>query len=106
MMTNEELRADLLADPTTVEFAEENGMTLAEYVEATIAYCDNPDAGFAGEGQGAPDCEHDEEAILEAKEKNEYVAGRPTPPIPNVAPGEGITSEKPAYRPKSGTFRV
>ena len=105
MMTNDELRADLLADPTTVEIAEENGMTLEEYVEATIAYCDDPDAGFAGEGQGAPDCEHDEDALLEASAKNEYV-GKKRNGIPNHAPGEGVTSEKPAFRPRSGTFKV
>lgn len=46
----EALRAELLADPATAEIAEGEGMTLEAYVEATIAFCADPDAGFAGGG--------------------------------------------------------
>ncbi len=49
-MSLEALRADLLADPATAEIAEGEGMTLEAYVEATLAFCQDPDAGFAGGG--------------------------------------------------------
>ena len=102
MMTNEELRADLLADPTTAEIAQENGLTVEQYIEETIAYCDNPDAGFLG-GIDEPDCAHKEPEVTQ--EHNAYDPKQKVAGIPNHAPGEGVTSEKPAFRPRAGTFR-
>lgn len=103
MMTNEELRADLLADPTTAEIAEEMGLSVEQYIEETIAYCDHPEAGFMG-GIDGPDCHHSEPEITQ--EHNAYDPAKKAKPIPNHAPGEGVTSEKPAFRPRSGTFRA
>lgn len=90
-MTNDELRADLFADPSTREIAEEQGMTLEAYVEATLKFVDDPDAGFAG-GCDAPDCEHDEK-VVPIDAMTFFEEGAPARGLPRVAPGAGVKSE-------------
>ena len=100
-MTNEELRADLLGDPATAELAAEQGMTVDGYIAATLAFCDDPDAGFAGEF-GEPDCCP---TNLEAMDETSAFERRRLVVLPNAAPGEGVTGSAPAFVPRARTFR-
>ena len=86
-MTNDELRANLLADPATAELAEEQEMTVEEYITATLDYCEAPDKGFAGSGIAAPDCEHSEPSGLGHPSAFETCA---PPRLLVVEPGSGI----------------
>ncbi len=99
-MTNDELRADLLADPTTAELAGEQGLTVDEYVAATLEYLDDPDAGFCG-GRDAPDGEDEDGARGELS-----AFGAPAAPqLPGVRPGEGIGSSAAPLPRKLGLVR-
>ena len=102
-MTNEELRADLLDDPQTAEIAEEQGMTVEAYIAATIAFCDDPDAGFAGGGIDAPDCAHTEHEPDDGPSAFDEAQKPKT--LPNTAPGEGVTGSMPAFVVKAGSIR-
>ncbi len=84
-MTNDELRADLLADPSTADLAEEQGLTVDEYVAETLRYLDDPDRGFCG-GRDGPDCEEGHE------ERGSAFEGAVVAPLPGVRPGEGLAS--------------
>jgi len=84
-MTNDELRADMLADPATADLAEEQGMTVDEYIAETLKYLDDPDAGFCG-GRDSPDCE---EGHLDSGSGFDAAAA---PVIPGVRPGEGVAA--------------
>lgn len=102
-MTNEELRADLLNDPQTAQIAEEQGMTVDAYIAATLAFCDDPEAGFAGGGIDQPDCLHSEPEVDDGP--STYVEDGKTRAIPNSAPGEGVTGSMPAFVVKAGNIR-
>lgn len=98
-MTNDELRAALLADPETAEIAEEQGMTVEEYVAETLAYCDDPDRGFAG-CRDAPDCEESLEAAggPAPDPSRSAFETRAPPRVPRHEPGAGVVGTLPSFR--------
>lgn len=53
-LTDEELAAQLRADPGTQRLADELGLTVDEYIAETLKYLANPERGFMG-GEVATD---------------------------------------------------
>mgnify|MGYP001267178072 CR=1 FL=1 len=102
MMTNHELEAELRADPSTTELADEQGLTVDEYIAATLKFLDDPEQGFLGHRDG-PDCEHGD-GDDEAPESTYEPARRAALPA-EAAPGTGLASQAPVFALRPRTLR-
>lgn len=103
MMTNPELEAELRADPSTAELADEQGLTVDEYIAATLKFLDDPEQGFLGHRDG-PDCEHAEDDDDEEPESSYEPARRAELPA-QAAPGTGVASQAPVFALRPRTLK-
>jgi DNA-directed RNA polymerase specialized sigma subunit len=104
MLTNQQLEAELRADPSTAELAEEQGLTVDEYIAATLKFLDDPDQGFLDHRDG-PDCEHgDGDDDHEEPESSYEPARRASLPV-EAPPGTGVASQAPVFALRPRTLK-